>query len=169
MRTHPTQSDPHSSTIPLLGHAQPVFGHAVLLYDGLCPLCHGCGRVLRHNVRRALLRFASLQDPLAQRILVRHGIDTHAPNPAVSVQSVVLIQSMNTPRESLYLRSDAILQSLRLLGDGWERCAQLLQWIPRPLRDGLYRCVARARRSLFGTYTVCPAPPPSYTDRFLHE
>ena len=162
MRTHPTQSDPHSP-------AMPLFGHAVLLYDGLCPLCHGCVRFLLRRDHRALLRFASLQGPLAQRTLARHGIDTHAPNPAEMIQSVVLIQSLDTPSESLHLRSDAILQSLRLLGGGWARCARLLQWIPRPLRDGLYRCVAHARRSLFGIYTVCPAPPPSYADRFLHE
>ena len=136
-------------------------GRSILLYDGLCPLCHGFVRFVLRQDRRQIFSFAPLQGTSAQTILARHNSDTSA------LDTVVLGLSAQTPQESLLFRSDAATEVLLRLGGAWAIWARLLLKLPRGLRESRYRLVARWRYRIFGQYTTCPVPAPKDAARFL--
>ena len=51
--------------------------------------------------------------------------------------------------------------------DDDERVAHVLAWIPKPLRDRIYRLVARNRYRWFGRNAACFVPTPEQHARFL--
>jgi predicted DCC family thiol-disulfide oxidoreductase YuxK len=135
----------------------------ILLYDGVCGLCNRSVQfILRHDLR-VLFRFASLQSPSAQTILVRHGAD-----PA-DLDTVYLVVNYNQPDEALLARSDAVADILGRLGGVWNLLGAVLRIIPRPLRDWGYNLVARNRYRIFGHYDTCPLPTPETRSRFLDQ
>ena len=138
-----------------------ALGRTILLYDGLCPLCHGFVRFLLWQDRSQIFYFAPLQGTSAQTILARHNIDTSALN------TVVLVLSAQTPQESLLFRSDAATEVLLRLGGAWALWARLLLKLPRGLRESRYRFVARWRYRIFRQYDTCPVPAPKDAARFL--
>lgn len=151
--------------------AQPISNAApVVLYDGLCGLCDRYVQfVLKHDKRRAF-RFAPLQGPFATQALLRQRARSGDARPLVSADApntVVLLESPGTPRERVRVRSDAVLAVLAGLGGAW-RLVALLRLIPRPIRDAVYRLIARVRHRIFGTLDACAVPPASAgAGRFL--
>ena len=140
---------------------QSSTGRRVLLYDGVCGLCQYTVRwLLRHDPEGRLL-FAPQQSPLAAEVFARHGLDKEQAN------SALLISNFGEPRESVTLRSDAILGCLGVLGGGWAVLATVLHLIPRALRDAAYRWLARNRIRLFGSAELCALPTPAERARFL--
>ena len=135
----------------------------VLLYDGVCGLCNRLVRfILRHD-RTGVFRFASLQSPLAARILARHGQD-HA-----DLDTVYLVLNYEEAGEAILARSDAIYFVLRKLGGVWRAAAFALRLVPRPVRDWLYSLIARNRNRIFGRYDACPPPSADTRARFLDQ
>jgi predicted DCC family thiol-disulfide oxidoreductase YuxK len=135
----------------------------VILYDGLCGLCDRYVQfVLRYDQRRRF-RFAPLQGAFAARALARHGMLPSGP----SLDSVVLVEEAGLPTERLRVRSDAVLAIVEELGGAW-RLTTFLRVIPRPLRDAVYRLIARMRHRLFGRLDACAVPAdPAAAGRFL--
>jgi len=138
----------------------------ILLYDGLCGLCHRLVQFILHRDRAAIFRFATLQSPLAARILTSHGA-----NPT-DLDTVYVVLNHDPgkdsqPAESLLARSDAVLFVLLQLGGIWRPFALVSRFIPRPLRDLAYRVIARTRYRIFGRYNTCPLPIESTRARFL--
>ena len=109
------------------------------------------------------MRFASLQSDFAARILTRHGID---PKDLDTVQVVV---NHERPEEHVLGRSDAILRAGKELGMPWNVLATIARIVPRPLRDVVYRFVARNRYRVFGKYETCMLPDPNQQHRFLDQ
>ncbi len=62
--------------------------------------------------------------------------------------------------------SDAVLRIYEGLGWPW-RVAALARLVPRPLRDPVYRLVARNRYRLFGRRETCWLPSAEEADRIL--
>jgi predicted DCC family thiol-disulfide oxidoreductase YuxK len=136
--------------------------HPVVLYDGVCGLCNRAVQfILRHD-KRAIFRFASLQSPLAARILTRH-----AANPSDLDTMYLVLNAGDQNSESLLSRSDAASNILRLLGGFWGASARPFTWVPRPVRDFAYRAIARSRYRIFGKYDACPLPSEATRTRFL--
>jgi predicted DCC family thiol-disulfide oxidoreductase YuxK len=133
----------------------------LLLYDGICGLCNRLVRFILRRDLAGIFRFASLQSPLAGRILVRYGA-----NPA-DLDTVYVVVNHNESDESLLARSDAVLFVLREMGGIWGAVAFLLRPVPRRLRDGAYRIVARHRYRIFGRYDACLLPSEETRGRFL--
>ena len=135
----------------------------VILFDGQCGLCDRYVQfVLRYDQRRRF-RFAPLQGVFATRALARHGMLRIGP----SLDSVVLVEEAGLPTERLRVRSDAVLAVVEELGGAW-RVTAFLRVIPRPLRDAVYRLIARARHLLFGRLDACAVPAdPDAARRFL--
>jgi predicted DCC family thiol-disulfide oxidoreductase YuxK len=127
----------------------------VLIYfDGLCGLCDRfVSFVLRHD-RRERFRFAPLQGETARRRLAHFEHPERSP-------TVILDDGVR-----LRFRSDAALAILAELGGAW-RAAAWLRVIPRPLRDLVYRVVARYRHRWFGRRDACRVPTPVERARFL--
>jgi predicted DCC family thiol-disulfide oxidoreductase YuxK len=129
--------------------------HPILLFDGVCNLCHGSVRFLLERDRAARFRFAPLQSEFGRALLEHFALD---PN---ELDSIVLIDAAGA-----HQRSDAALRSAQLLGAPWSGFRLLLA-IPRPLRDAVYEFVARRRYRWFGKKDACPLPRPEWRARFL--
>ena len=131
----------------------------VLLYDGACGLCNALVRFILRRDRAARLRFAPLQGAYGQAALRRLGL------PTTDFDSLVFLpRGESGPGLS---RTAGALAVLGELGGGWARVARLLGVVPAPLRDALYRLVARTRYLVFGRYRPTPLPNPAWAERFI--
>ncbi|MBT7924181.1 MAG: thiol-disulfide oxidoreductase DCC family protein [Opitutae bacterium] len=129
--------------------------HLVILFDGVCNLCHGAVRFFIKRDSERHLRFASLQSESGRRILEKFGL----PNDYLS--SVVFVEG-----ENFYLDSTAFLKACRHLGFPWS-AANVFLLIPRPIRDLIYKWIAGNRYRWFGKMDSCSLPDPAAADRFL--
>ena len=129
--------------------------HPVLLFDGVCNLCHGSVRFLLERDGAARFRFAPIQSEPGRALLSRWNLDPDA------IDSVVLSDAAGA-----HTRSDAALRAVRALGAPWS-FLYALSMIPRPLRDAAYDFVVRHRYRWFGKLDACPLPRPEWRDRFL--
>jgi predicted DCC family thiol-disulfide oxidoreductase YuxK len=133
----------------------------ILLYDGLCGLCHRVVQfILRHD-RRAIFRFASLHSAASAEVLARHGRDAN------HLDTVYVVVRAGEADEVLLSRSNAVLHVLQRLGGTWRTTALFLQLIPEDLRNLAYNLIARYRYRIFGRSDTCIIPSPPYRDRFL--
>jgi len=135
--------------------------HPILLYDGVCSLCNRFVQFILRRDHNAIFRFASLQSPLAARILARHGAHP------TDLDTVYVVLDHELPNESLLSRSDAAAFVLKQLRGPWRPTASLLQLLPKFLRDPAYNTVARHRYRLFGRSEVCTLPCDADHSRFL--
>lgn len=125
----------------------------LLLFDGVCVLCLASVRfVLKHD-RQALFRFASQQSVAGQALLGAYAI-----KPDVSVYLV--------HDGRVYQKSDAVLETLRLLGYPW-RIFGVFGYLPRGSRDAVYDFIGNRRYKWFGRLEACPLPDPAERSRFL--
>lgn len=127
----------------------------VLLFDGVCNLCHGWVRFVLRYERRPDLRFCTLQSEGGAQFLTRHGISTDYRG------SLVLVEG-----GSVLLKSDAALRVASYLKWPWSwgRAAVIF---PRCLRDRAYDVIARNRYRWFGRHDVCPLPTAELRSRLL--
>lgn len=128
----------------------------LLLFDGECALCSRAVRFILRRDRRGRLRFAPLQSALGEAVLIGAGLD-----PA-ELSTMVL----RTEDGRVLVRSDAVLAVAGDLTWPWS-WTPVLRWVPRWLRDGAYRAVARYRVRLFGGPERCLLPEPEHADRML--
>jgi predicted DCC family thiol-disulfide oxidoreductase YuxK len=111
---------------------------SIVLFDGVCNLCsRSVAFIIRHDPR-GRFHFASLQSEPGRAIVQEHGR-----NPE-DLDSILLLES-----ERLYDRSSAALRIARRLSWPWP-LASVLVLAPRPLRDLVYRWIARNRYRWFG-------------------
>lgn len=130
---------------------------AVVLFDGVCNLCHGFVQfIIRHDAA-GRFRFAALQSDAGRALLAAQG----APLPAPDPESVLLLLGGR-----VYSHSAAVLRIAHELGWPW-RLAAAGRVLPRAWRDGLYRFVARHRYRWFGRQASCWLPTPALQARFL--
>ena len=142
------------------GERNAIEGRALLLYDGVCALCHGVVQFLIKRDKLDRFRFAPLESSLGREVLARFDIHTFP-------DGVMLLTDALTPSEHLYQRSDAVAAAVQLLGGPWRPAGRALRLVPRPLRDWGYGIVARFRYRVFGRYDTCPIPPPELRGRLL--
>ena len=130
-------------------------GRPVILFDGVCNLCTGSVRFVIERDSRKQFRFASLQSPVAEKLLGPQR------NEADRLESVVLVVG-----ERIYRKSSAALLIARRLDGLWPLLSVLLA-IPRPVRDAVYDWIGRRRYRMFGKRAACWQPRPELADRFL--
>jgi len=124
----------------------------ILLYDGDCGMCSALVQFVLKREASPALRFVALQSDEGRRLSGHYGVPDDLSTAAVIHDDGVL------------LRSDAVLFAFRLLRQPW-RTVGMLTWIPRPVRDAVYRVIARYRR-LFGPPTSCVLPDAATRGRF---
>lgn len=139
-------------------------GSPILLYDGVCGLCNRIVQFVLKKDRKGTVCFASLQSSFASQVLARHG--SHAAD-MDTVYLLLNLDARDGSKEVLVSRSDAVLSLLKHLGGIWRLLALILGLLPRPVRDWIYRQVARNRYRIFGRYETCPLPSESTRSRFL--
>jgi predicted DCC family thiol-disulfide oxidoreductase YuxK len=129
--------------------------HPVVIFDGVCNLCNASVRFIIRHDPEAVFRFAPLQSKAAQKLL------GGATLPVDSSDSVLLVDGNN-----VYSESTAALMIARKLKGGWHLLYGLMI-IPSPIRDAIYRLVARNRYRIFGKREQCMIPEPDALYRFL--
>jgi predicted DCC family thiol-disulfide oxidoreductase YuxK len=138
--------------------------HPIILYDGVCGLCNRLVQLVLRKDRIGVFRFASLQSPLAARVLARHGVN------AGNLDAVYVVLNHGCEdhsEERVLARSGAAIFILQQLDGVWRFAAFVLGWIPRPLREWIYGQVARRRYRSWGRYDACPLPTEETRARFL--
>jgi predicted DCC family thiol-disulfide oxidoreductase YuxK len=138
-------------------------GGPVVLFDGVCNLCNASINFVIDHERagggggRGGLRFASLQSDAARGLLAGFGSAVPEGEP----ETILLVEDGR-----LFEQSAAALRIVRHLRWPWKVLAAFVV-VPRPLRDLVYRWVARHRYRWFGKSDVCRVPTPELRARFM--
>jgi predicted DCC family thiol-disulfide oxidoreductase YuxK len=118
----------------------------IVLYDGVCGLCHRAVAFLLERDRERAFHFAPLQGDTAARLRALH------PEIPTELSTVVYVDGGR-----VHLRGKAFLHMARHLPRPW-RWGYHLRWIPSFLIDPFYWVVARTRYRLFGKHDTCKVP-----------
>ncbi len=107
------------------------------MIDHECTLCSGLVAFIERKGAGDKFRILSLYKEEGKQVLVENGL------PADYDDSVVVIDDGN-----VYLHSDAAIRIAGRLGGAWQ-VTNWLKIIPRPIRDGVYRLIAKHRHKIF--------------------
>lgn len=128
----------------------------VIVFDGVCVLCsRWVDFILRHDAD-GRFKLAAMQGIHGRALLADHGLSPDDPS------SLLLVQAGRG-----YIDTDAIIRVLQGFGKGWRLLGAVLKCVPRPIRDPIYRWLARNRYALFGKRSQCRVPDPAQAWRFL--
>ncbi len=126
----------------------------VIFFDDVCVMCNGFVDLLLRIDRQARFLFAPLRGETADKLL--------PPLPDDPTQwSMVYVDE-----SGIHDQSDASLQVYRRLGGLWWLLS-LARFIPRPIRNPVYRVIARNRYRWFGKRDTCRIPSAAEKARFL--
>ncbi|MBT6179582.1 MAG: thiol-disulfide oxidoreductase DCC family protein [Deltaproteobacteria bacterium] len=126
----------------------------VILFDGVCNLCNSSVNFVIDRDPQGTIYFAPLQSEYARKLLEKHQI-------GMELNTIVLLED-----GKVYDRSTAALRIARLLNGPWPLLYASIV-IPRFIRDGVYRWIARNRYRWFGKTQACRVPTPELQARFL--
>ena len=129
----------------------------ILLFDGHCNLCNAWVQFIVKRNPAKTIRFASLQSNAGRALLAEHKIAQDY------LDSLVLIEE-----ERFSVSSSAALRTLSYLST-WESRLKLLLIVPRPIRDLIYRFIAKYRYKWFGRREQCMIPTAELNERFLPD
>ena len=129
--------------------------HGIVLFDGTCAFCEGAVKFIAARDPEGYFKFGASQTPEAAKLLAEHQVSRD------SARSIILIDG-----GEIYMRSTATLRIARKLTWPWSMAAAFL-YVPRPLRDGVYRLVAAVRHRIAGKSNACEIPPPEIRQRMI--
>lgn len=127
----------------------------VAIMDAECAICTRGARLIHRLDRSGKIRICPVQSPLGAALMQHHGLE-----PADPSTWLFLDQGKG------YRDADAIIRVGRRLG-GWGYLACILSLLPRVLRNGLYRRMARRRYALFGQGDMCALPDAAFRKRLI--
>jgi predicted DCC family thiol-disulfide oxidoreductase YuxK len=126
----------------------------VVIYDGECGLCDWSVQWLLKHDRKRIFRFTPLQSDWARTKL--------GPLEGDPSGWTIMLQD----ERGLHERSTAVFRILSRIG-GIYSLVKILYVIPRPIRDAVYRWVARNRYRWFGKRDECRIPSAAERELFL--
>lgn len=126
----------------------------IIFFDGVCGLCNSVVSVLLRADTNHLFRFAPLQGETARALLPPLSDDP-------GIWSLVYLDE-----QGVHEQSDGALLIARRLGGAWSLLG-VIRFLPRGVRDGLYRVIARNRYRWFGKREACRIPTAEERARFL--
>jgi len=115
----------------------------IIIFDGECNLCNGVVGWLLKFAPKGLFKFIPFQSPQGQQLLETHGFPTE------QLDTVILID-----QEGVKTHSDGFLKIISKIPK-WQRVAALLAFIPRLIRDAIYKTASKHRLSWFGHSNSC--------------
>ena len=144
-----TQELPQSDALSAAGVGKPV-----IFFDDVCIMCNTFVNLLLRVDRKERFLFAPLTGETARKLL--------PPLPDDPKQwSMVYVDE-----SGIHDQSDASLQVYRRLGGVWWLLS-LARFVPRAIRNPVYRVLARNRYRWFGKRDTCRLPTPEEKARFL--
>jgi|TARA_B110000879_G_C11177261_1_gene516637 predicted DCC family thiol-disulfide oxidoreductase YuxK len=126
----------------------------LILFDGVCSLCNGSVDLIVRNENGNALKFASLQSDLGKEVIKKSGLE--------NVPDSILFYSEGT----LYAESDAVLRVVKFLKMPYKWLV-VFRVMPRMIRDGMYRLIARNRYRWFGKRDTCRVPTAQEREKIL--
>lgn len=130
-------------------------GHPVMVFDGVCNLCHGWVRFAVERDPEAHLRFLAIQSQAGQAFLERNRL------PADVYESFYLVAD-----GAILQKSRGFLRMVRYLRMPWPWLG-VFRFLPAWLLDPLYDLIARNRYRWFGRRELCLVPELGVAERFL--
>jgi predicted DCC family thiol-disulfide oxidoreductase YuxK len=135
-------------------------GPHLVLYDGVCGLCHGLVQFILKRDRHGVFHFASLQSSEARKVLQPFGS-----NPD-ELSTFFVLPNYRTARSRQLTKGRAVIFVMDALGWPW-RVGRPFAVLPTMILDAVYDLVARNRYRLFGRRDHCLVPQPEYKTRFI--
>ncbi|MFC4619548.1 thiol-disulfide oxidoreductase DCC family protein [Camelliibacillus cellulosilyticus] len=129
--------------------------HAIVLFDGVCNLCNKSVQFIINRDRKGYFLFSSLQSPTAKGLLDTYRIQSP------SLSTIILIE-----KDQFYTESTAVLRICKRLNGLWKGL-YLFIIVPKVVRDGVYRWIAKRRYKFFGKRDTCMVPTQENQRRFL--
>ncbi|MGV2622280.1 UNVERIFIED_CONTAM: thiol-disulfide oxidoreductase DCC family protein [Halobacillus marinus] len=126
----------------------------IVLFDGDCNFCDQSVQFIIKRDTKAHFRFASQQSDTGRRLMAEHNVSE-------DLDSLILIDGSKA-----FDQSGAALRIAGKLNGGWKLAYGLLL-IPKPLRDLVYKYIAKNRYRWFGKKEACTIPSPEIRQRFL--
>jgi predicted DCC family thiol-disulfide oxidoreductase YuxK len=126
----------------------------IILFDGVCNYCNTMVNFVLKRDKKDSFLFAPLQSDKGQELRKKYNVDA-------SIDSFIYIEN-----DTAYIYSTGALKVCRYLSGLWPVLYGLLI-IPRFLRDGVYKWIARNRYKWFGKKETCMVPSPAVRRKFL--
>lgn len=127
---------------------------SIIIFDGVCNLCNRAVQFILKYDPYGKFVFTAMQSETGKNLRQSYHI-------APSVDSIILIEG-----DHAYSNSDAALRIARRLVGLWPFFYGFII-VPKPIRDAVYKFIARNRYRWFGKHDVCLIPSPKYRDRFI--
>lgn len=125
----------------------------IILYDGSCGFCNRSVQFILKNEKLKVIHFAAIQSETAKALFSSQQIAS---------------PDLNTfyfyTNGKLFERSSAALEVSKFLKNPY-RFLRFFAWIPKLIRDGVYRIVAKNRHRLAKEF--CYIPDKDQKNRFL--
>jgi predicted DCC family thiol-disulfide oxidoreductase YuxK len=126
----------------------------IILFDGVCNFCNSSVQFIIKRDPKGLYKFASLQSTTGERLKKENEI-------TADLDSFIYLEGKN-----VFDKSTAVLKVCKGLKGLWKLCYIFIV-IPKPLRDVVYKWIARNRYKWFGKRDSCMIPTPEQRNRFL--
>lgn len=123
--------------------------------DAECAICSWGARKIHRLDRTGTVRICPIQSPLGAALLNHYGLRPDDPSSWLFIDEGIAHRDF-----------EAVVFAARRFG-GWGRLASLLLILPRPVRDWLYKRLARNRYAIFGRADMCAVADPEFQKRLL--
>ena len=124
------------------------------MFDGECNFCDASVQFIIERDPEAYFRFAALQSEAGVELKKKYQISDQ-------IDSFILIEN-----GQVYKYSDGALKVCKHLKGLW-KSLYLLKVVPRPIRNRVYKYIAKNRYRWFGKKEECMIPSPEVRERFL--
>ena len=130
----------------------------IMLYDGTCVFCNGAANFAFNKEVTQQLRFASLQSPIGQQLLVYFGL------PQTNFKTFVIINE-----QTAYIKFEAAIQLGYLIGGHYSRLARILDTlVPDFIGNPIYSLLWPLRK-IFGSRDQCIIPNAAMRSRVIES
>lgn len=127
---------------------------AIVMFDGECNFCDSSVQFIIKRDPQGYFKFAALQSEAGLELKEKYGISNH-------IDSFILIED-----EIVYKFSDGALRVCKNLNGLW-KYLYIFILVPRPIRNSVYKFIAKNRYRWFGKKESCMIPSPEVRSRFL--
>ena len=115
---------------------------SIILFDGICNLCNMSVDFVLKRDKEKKFRYVSLQSEEGKSLVKWYKIPPET-------DSVILIEN-----KTVFLESDAAIEIGKKLPAPW-KWAGVFRIMPKKIRNGIYRWIARNRYRWFGKRKTC--------------
>lgn len=126
-----------------------------IIFDGVCNLCNASVKFIIKRDNNNIFKFLPIQSKRAHEIRKTIKIDFE------NIDTVILIRDNN-----IYCHSDAALEIAGSLDYPW-KIFHFFKFVPKFIRDGIYRIIAWNRYQWFGKKESCMIPTDDIKSKFL--